>query len=997
MRQLTALIAFLALAVACLGQPQALTHTHNALNDVKSVPCDVPRFHAIYYIEGFSGKDGVHFTNPHTPIDWTRATSAVTFLMREIPTGGTVMINTGVWESYSYDPPPSLTPTQKEAWRKRIRDIILQLVQKVRSIRPDLKVTYWGVTPDMCKALDLYLIECYGFDPNRRVASAVEIALKLRDIDNRTTAPVYGSVWTHYNVASHRGQWLSDQDYADVVTAVRTAGARLHVWENTSTAEEIRTLAAKVGCPLPPPPVAAPQPVYWVGFAGNPDHANALDPIWTNPGAAAKLVAFLDQMKAKVQPTPVRKLRVALWMPQGMIGFDPEKQNWPAEYDPYVWTGMPHWLRLELQDVLKPWLAANADTVEFYVYGGRCRFEQHLIEYTAWLDFVGIDGFWFDMCGPKEMADHVKWINAAVPDRSKVKLIGGEALALINTTGDPSLGTFRHGGLDPAMGTIDPRCEWLDFGQFHHNFARFGPCNLPAGVVAHYWIEQRQYAELEYERELAPLGFIVGAGGFLLLDDTLALERRDTGDVLTKKPVLPPPPPTPSADLHVSAAGSDSNPGTQELPLLTVTKAYELATVAGTTVRLRCGDTFRERIALLKSGINIGTWGTGSRPILLGTYPKPCIESWGADPLDNVTVTGLDFRSIGYPGDKDVNNVGYPAVSIIRPGKNLNFVDCRVSAIGTGFSDGFIIQGFPGVRQGGSVVNCVIDQPFTRNNQNGGTGIFLAQYDGIRIEGCVIRGPVNPDGTYDRTRHMSHAIYAGENNPATSIFRNNIAMYGGRTNFNIRAGGTVENNLSYWGAQGITMGIGYADSVAAGSIKDNVIIHNRDEQAGVPIGFGVSITKANGIAIENNLFLHGTDGKQPIAFNLGNVANVVIQNNIVYDWGMTSPPTWPMDMIKVNAPSSGIALRGNHITHFRGILNTLNTADTTMTLEGNVCAGTGTYASKTGFASGALSYPDPQRRVDAAALERAIVRPLGVTDAPTASSVNAWIRAGFGR
>jgi hypothetical protein len=384
--------------------------------------------------------------------------------------------------------------------------------------------------------------------------------------------------------------------------------------------------------------------------------------------------------------------------------------------------------------------------------------------------------------------------------------------------------------------------------------------------------------------------------------------------------------------VYVSAAGNDNASG------LTPTNAKRSIEAAWPLVRdgagdwmlLRRGDTFTgATLAFNKSRAVLGGYGAGPRPIIQTEFPNVPIMAWGAEPLDHAAIVGVELRATGYSGTPP-QGARFPALSVTRPGRGLLIEDVKVSRVGGGFSDGLIVQGYPGVRTGDRFRLNIVDGPYTTNDNDGGTGLFLSFYSGPLLEGNVFLGPATSAGVFDPGRHMSHAVYAGENNPSTLIARGNLAAFGGRTNFNIRAGGTVTGNVSIDGAQGITCGIHYASSIAWADITGNLITGNRNNQNGQPLGFGISLERVGGrynaggqleepFRVRGNLIAHGSGGADSKAIVLnGQCTDVWVEQNTVYRWA----PGW--DSLQVNPPAVGCRLVANEVQQLAGGMVKLN-------------------------------------------------------------------------
>jgi hypothetical protein len=77
--------------------------------------------------------------------------------------------------------------------------------------------------------------------------------------------------------------------------------------------------------------------------------------------------------------------------------------------------------------------------------------------------------------------------------------------------------------------------------------------------------------------------------------------------------------------IHVAANGSDDGDGAQpERPIRTFARAQQLAT-AGSTIKLRRGDTWRERLQVRETDITIIAYGSGTNPRIIGNRTGSCI------------------------------------------------------------------------------------------------------------------------------------------------------------------------------------------------------------------------------------------------------------------------------------------------------------------------------------------------------------------------------------
>jgi hypothetical protein len=272
--------------------------------------------------------------------------------------------------------------------------------------------------------------------------------------------------------------------------------------------------------------------------------------------------------------------------------------------------------------------------------------------------------------------------------------------------------------------------------------------------------------------------------------------------------------------------------------------------------------------------------------------------------MDHVWIVGLHFRPSSYNGTHPADIEEPTGICIIRPGTDFLLEGCLIE----GYGNNVIVQGYPALRTETKIRRNVLVDPVRLDPNNGSTNIYMGQYDGVLIEENVLD---NSPAHEAAGAMLSHNIYLGENNPSHNIVRGNIARNGGRTNFNQRSGGVIENNLSIRGAQGITAGISYSELIPSGVIRDNVIIESRNNQNGQNLGFGISLDKVDGFDVVNNLICNATDGLDHKAVNLeSSVRNVQVRSNVIYAWG--EPQRFGWDTIKLGGvPQGPVSITGN--------------------------------------------------------------------------------------
>jgi hypothetical protein len=370
---------------------------------------------------------------------------------------------------------------------------------------------------------------------------------------------------------------------------------------------------------------------------------------------------------------------------------------------------------------------------------------------------------------------------------------------------------------------------------------------------------------------------------------------------------------TPSSDSRIvyvsSSGGSDTNNGlSASSPKRTISAGYALLRNGYPDWLLfKKGDIFTEATALAwnRSGRNTneptlyGSYGTGARPLFVRDHSDG-VSLWGSEHHNYIAIIGLSFKIT----TESVSDQ-HTGINFVNPGTWLLIEDCKVE----GFVNNIIVDGFGGVRTDTRIRrNVLLDAGRFGDAFNGGTSIYTAHYDGVLIEDNVMDHPLtreNGNIQDPANRYLSHHLYIGEDNPGNNIIRGNIGFNGGRTNFNQRSGGLIENNLSLRGAQGITAGISYAAAEVAATVRNNVIMESRDNQSLQNLGFGFSFEKMSSVELDSNVVARSTDGHDHKAINFeSTVRNGNIHNNVIYNW--QTNPSYGYDTIKLGGNGTPI-------------------------------------------------------------------------------------------
>jgi hypothetical protein len=487
--------------------------------------------------------------------------------------------------------------------------------------------------------------------------------------------------------------------------------------------------------------------------------------------------------------------------------------------------------------------------------------------------------------------------------------------------------------------------------------------------------------------------------------------------------------------VYVSSSGNDANNGlSPSSPKRTIAAGHALLRNGYPDhLLLKKGDIFYEPVSWSRSGRSpsepavLSSYGSGPRPVIR-TGSTHGIHFGYSSTLNNVAVVGLHLHSHTWAGQLPPGQ-DPSGILLIRPGDSFLVEDCYIQ----GYGNSVIIQGYPGVRTNTKIRRNVLVDPIRLDPNNGSTNIFMHEYDGVLIEENVMDLSYAAEASGSM---LSHSIYLAENNPSGGVVvRNNIAHNGGRTNFNIRPGGLIENNLSIRGAQGITVGISYAQDYCTATIRNNVIIESRNNQNGQSLGLGVVLNKVQSADVDGNILCHSTDGDYGTAISTSSQnRGSTIRNNIVYHWKSRTPPGWGDETVRISGtPEGHISVTGNQLQQGSNakmiVLGSATTPSGLVSFGGNTYhsaraasawfqpndnqslgfSGWSSMMGEPGSQAWQLNYPDPGRTIGS--YNATLGRPGTTLDfltqarmqsrdnwrpAYTAAVVNNYIRAGFG-
>ena len=451
------------------------------------------------------------------------------------------------------------------------------------------------------------------------------------------------------------------------------------------------------------------------------------------------------------------------------------------------------------------------------------------------------------------------------------------------------------------------------------------------------------------------------------------------------------PRPTPGRDtriFYVSATGDDANPGTSpDAPLRTLAAGQKAMRPLGSDqLLLKAGDTFDG---------GFGNWTrsgrSAERPVFVGVYgsgPRPIIQTTGdgliyvhhSTRIQHVVFQGLAAnaarRDPSHPSFNPADvPYGEPGISMLGQVDNVLFEDLKLSHYGFNF----VLQASElGRIRNVTLRRCIVVDAWNHwNGEKGGghsSGLFAKCVVNLNVEQCVFDHngwcppEVNVEGA-GRTL-FNHNLYIQKDCSKVNV-RDSVIARGASHGLQLRCGGDVTNNLFYRNSSAFF--VAREDS----HVARNVILQSDDISDDKPRGFGIDILPVRSALVEDNILsqkrgsMPGATAikvnweKESIEFTRGQF-DVTIRNNLVHDWPHPQNKT-----VQVDTDSASVTMTDN-------VIDSPDWPDPDRDLAG--------YAATLGLPA------------DGEALLQALRdRPRNTWPEPlSTSTINAWIRAGFG-
>lgn len=337
---------------------------------------------------------------------------------------------------------------------------------------------------------------------------------------------------------------------------------------------------------------------------------------------------------------------------------------------------------------------------------------------------------------------------------------------------------------------------------------------------------------------------------------------------------------TPEQTFYVSTSGSDSNPGTQAQPFLSISRGLTgLRDGHADALLLKAGDTWvlQDQITLTKSAHSttqymlLGSYGAGPRPKI--RTPSHGIYGGNTSQQNGFAIVGLDLAPISMTTGSDgivlLSTAGHAWDDVL-------IEDCYISGYSAGIVAQTLVDGHAFYRM--KIRNSIV----VDNDNNGGghaQGIFLGGARDWLIEGCLL-----DNNARSKADMFCHNLYVHEWS-GPGVFRGNISSracsHGGQQ----RPGGLAEDNLFLGSPINFYMG---GESLQTGptvnTFRRNVCIDSRNINPIDRRGLGYVLAGAPGSLIDSNIAAHQRGGTDNVtAVDLDGFSGS-LRGNLVYDW-----------------------------------------------------------------------------------------------------------------
>ena len=350
-----------------------------------------------------------------------------------------------------------------------------------------------------------------------------------------------------------------------------------------------------------------------------------------------------------------------------------------------------------------------------------------------------------------------------------------------------------------------------------------------------------------------------------------------------------------------SSGGSDSNSGTSsDRPVKTLKRAASLVRDnMPDHMLLKSGDSWTENLSWGKGGrssqepLVIGAYGDGARP-MIKAGSRTALDV-NAQDVDHLAIVGIHFSA--HTRDPNASNFsrtsGSYGIRFVAGTDGLLIEDVVIDQ----FTNNLLLQGYGGTQNNVRIRRSIITDAYGLDGKS--QGMYATKVNGLLLEENVFdHNGWNSRVSGGGASALSHNAYIAFDCNGV-VVKGNVFSDASSHGLQARAGGVVQDNLFLDNPIHMSFGLVNGSELkpggVSGTVEGNVMLGTRSI-GGSYRGWAMELGNIKGATVRNNIVANdGTSGGAAaimIGFgsNVANssqgvgVNNLVIENNIVYDW-----------------------------------------------------------------------------------------------------------------
>jgi hypothetical protein len=361
---------------------------------------------------------------------------------------------------------------------------------------------------------------------------------------------------------------------------------------------------------------------------------------------------------------------------------------------------------------------------------------------------------------------------------------------------------------------------------------------------------------------------------------------------------------TPSTDTHIAyvsnSNGIDTNDGRSERTAVkTIAKGVSLLRHGYPDwLLLKKGDTWTNEVFgwIRQSGRSarepmlISSYGTGPRPLIKTRFngAEPAIGSFGGAGRggDFLALVGIEFYAhTRDPVSSDFitsgigQNVNGSGAFFLNPSRWLLIEDCKFSF----YTTNLVFEG--GTAQYLALRRNIVVDAYSTNSHSSGllaNNVIISLIEENVFDHNGWNDSVSGAAAtiFNHNIYLQGVAYDPKSVSGPAILKGNIVANASSHGAQLRAGGTVTNNLFVRNPLGLLI-------LPPSTVNDNVFMSGNDITASLPRGFGIEVNPGTGPnQITNNILAH-EDSSRPFGHGIileAGTAQTVVRKNIIFQW-----------------------------------------------------------------------------------------------------------------